>query len=196
MVLGFSSTGFCNISGGPSKIPTTPAHWAVRLVAWQGWMEQRNPEMNKEAGHLMVFQVLFQTGVSPLPMAKPWRTNSPGKGKVPGPVPRQEPTPTVRRGEWSPPWAPRKGEQLRKPGYSGEGSIVIDSVWLWVCDCWLKGVREKKIFLKLQSQFFLPMQFKTTSLIKALPRKKLELNPFHVLEIHSPVCLRRQPWAN
>ena len=26
------------------------------------------------------------------------------------------------------------------------------------------------------------MQFKTTSLLKRLPRKKLEVNPFHVLE--------------
>ena len=39
VVLGFSSTGFCNISGGPSKIPTTPAPWATRLVAWPGWSE-------------------------------------------------------------------------------------------------------------------------------------------------------------
>ena len=39
------------------------------------------------------------------------------------------------------------------------------------------------------------MQFKTTNLLKGLPRKKLEVNPFHVLEIHSPLCLRPQPWV-
>ena len=50
-------------------------------------------------------------------------------------------------------------------------------------------------FCKLQNQFFLHMQLKTTSLLKGLPRKKLEVNPFRVLEIHSPLCLRPQPWA-
>ena len=34
------------------------------------------------------------------------------------------------------------------------------------------------------------MQLKTTSLLKGLPREKLEVNPFHVLEIHCPFCLR------
>ena len=49
-------------------------------------------------------------------------------------------------------------------------------------------------FWKLQNQFFLHMQLKTTSLLKGLPRKKLEVNPFRILEIHSPLCLRPQPW--
>ena len=35
---------------------------------------------------------------------------------------------------------------------------------------------------KLQSQLFLHMQLKNTSLSKGLPREKLEVNPFHVLE--------------
>ena len=39
------------------------------------------------------------------------------------------------------------------------------------------------------------MQLKTTGLLKELPRKKLEVNPFQVLEIHNPLCLRPQPWA-
>ena len=34
------------------------------------------------------------------------------------------------------------------------------------------------------------MQLKTTGLLKDLPRKKLEVNPFHVLEIHSQLCLK------
>ena len=38
------------------------------------------------------------------------------------------------------------------------------------------------------------MQLKTTSLLKVLPREKLEVNPFHVLERHSQLCLRPQPW--
>ena len=40
------------------------------------------------------------------------------------------------------------------------------------------------------------MQVKTGSLLKGLPREKLEVNPFHVLEIHSPLGLRPHPWAN
>ena len=51
-------------------------------------------------------------------------------------------------------------------------------------------------FWKLQNQFFLHMQLKTTSLLKGLPREKLEVNPFHGLGIHSPLSLRPQPWAN
>ena len=38
------------------------------------------------------------------------------------------------------------------------------------------------------------MQLKTTSLLKVLPREKLEVNTFHVPEIHSQLCLRPQPW--
>ena len=38
---------------------------------------------------------------------------------------------------------------------------------------------------KLQNWFFLDMKLKTTRLLKGLPREKLEVNPFHVLEIHS-----------
>ena len=47
-------------------------------------LEQRNPETNKEARHLMVFWVLFRTSVLTLRMAKPQldslegQTNSPG----------------------------------------------------------------------------------------------------------------------
>ena len=65
---------------------------------------------------------------------------------------------------------------------------------------WRKLVKLKKIFSwKLQNKLFLHMQLKTTSLLKRLPREKLEVNPFHVPEIHeihSPLCLRPQPWAN
>ena len=58
---------------------------------------------------------------------------------------------------------------------------------------WLKW---KNFFSrKLQNQFFLHMQLKT-SLLKSLPREKLEVNPFRVPEIHSPLCLRPWPWAN
>ena len=47
-----------------------------------------------------------------------------------------------------------------------------------------------------QTHFFLHMQLKTTSLLKRLPKEKLEVNPFHIPEIHSPLCLRPQPWEN
>ena len=59
-----------------------------------------------------------------------------------------------------------------------------------------KLVKMKFFSWKLQNWFFLHMQLKTTSLLKGLPREKLDINPFHVLEIHSPLCLRPQPWAN
>ena len=49
---------------------------------------------------------------------------------------------------------------------------------------------------KLQNRFLLHMQLQTTSSLKGLPREKLEVNPFHVLEIYGPLCLRPQPWAN
>ena len=56
---------------------------------------------------------------------------------------------------------------------------------------WRKLVKMKFSFpLKLQNPFFLHMHLKPTSLLKALPREKLEVNPFHVLEIHCPFCLR------
>ena len=91
---------------------------------------------------------------------------------------------------------PGRGQQLRKPGDSGEGRHC-DSLWM-IVSVWLLIERSERFFffLKLQSQLFLHMQFKTTSLLKRLPRKKLEVNPFHVLEIHSPLCLRPQPSAN
>ena len=60
-----------------------------------------------------------------------------------------------------------------------------------------KLAKIKKILSwKLQNWFFLHVQLKTTSLLQGLPREKLEVNPFHVLEIHGPLCLRPQPWAN
>ena len=54
----------------------------------------------------------------------------------------------------------------------------------------------RKIFLfgNCETNSFLHMQLKTTSLLKVLPREKLEVNPFHVLERHSQLCLRPQPW--
>ena len=44
--------------------------------------------------------------------------------------------------------------------------------------------------LKLQNPFFLHMHLKTTSLLKVLPREKLEVNPFHILEIQYSFSLR------
>ena len=52
--------------------------------------------------------------------------------------------------------------------------------------------RAREIFLlgNCKTNSFLHMQLKTTSLFKSLPKGKLEVNPFHVHEIHSPLCLR------
>ena len=62
---------------------------------------------------------------------------------------------------------------------------------------WRKLVKVNFFFpWKLKSWLFLHMQLKTTGLFKGLPREKLKVNPFHVLEIHSPLYLRPQPWAN
>ena len=44
--------------------------------------------------------------------------------------------------------------------------------------------------LKLQNPFFLHMHLKPTSLLKGLPREKLEVTPFHVLEIQYSFSLR------
>ena len=61
---------------------------------------------------------------------------------------------------------------------------------------WRKLVKVNFFSLETASRFFLHMQLKTTSLFKDLPREKPKVNPFHVLEIHSPLYLRPQPWAN
>ena len=46
---------------------------------------------------------------------------------------------------------------------------------------WRKLLKLKFFSWKLQNWLFLHMQLKTTSLLKGLPREKLDLNPFHVL---------------
>ena len=56
---------------------------------------------------------------------------------------------------------------------------------------WRKLVKMKFPFpWKLKSWLFLHMHLTTTSLLKVLPRAKLEVRPFRVLEIHCPLCLR------
>ena len=91
---------------------------------------------------------------------------------------------------------PGKEQQLRKPGFLGEGKH-FDSLWMTVSAWLLIEQNERQFsFWKLQNQFFLHMQLITTGLLKDLSRKKLEVNPFHVLEIHSQLCLRSQLWAN
>ena len=59
-----------------------------------------------------------------------------------------------------------------------------------------KSLKDHKLSSMLQNQFFLHMQLKATSLLKRLPKEKLEVNSFYVPEIHSPLCLRPKPWAN
>ena len=61
---------------------------------------------------------------------------------------------------------------------------------------WRKLAKVKIFFFKTAKPVFLHMQLKTTSLTKAMSREKLEVNPFHALEIHSPFYLRPRPWAN
>ena len=152
-------------------------------------------------------------------------TNSPGlatgSGKAPGPVPSQvlpqwvevetdhllgAPRKEHQIGRTGDSWGrealwlitslefPGREQQLRKPGDLEEGRHC-DSHWMWLRDCWLNRERNFS-FYKLQNQLFLHMQLKTTSLLKGLPGEKLEVSPFHVLEIHSLLCLRPQPWAN
>ena len=87
-------------------------------------MERRNPEMNKEARHLMVFWVLFWTSVLTLWTAKPQldslegQTNSPGmateSGKAPGPVPSQVLPQRVEEETDHLLGAPRKGASYRE----------------------------------------------------------------------------------
>ena len=56
---------------------------------------------------------------------------------------------------------------------------------------WRKLVKMKFSFpLKLQNPFLLHMHLKPTSLLKGLPREKLEVTPFHVLEIQYSFSLR------
>ena len=61
---------------------------------------------------------------------------------------------------------------------------------------WRKLVKVKVFFFEPAKPVFLHMQLKTTSLLKGLLKEKFEVNPFYVLEIHSQLCLRPQPWAN
>ena len=54
---------------------------------------------------------------------------------------------------------------------------------------WRKLVKMKFSFpWKLQNPFFVHMHLKPTSLLKGMPREKVEVNPFPVLEIHCPLC--------
>ena len=56
---------------------------------------------------------------------------------------------------------------------------------------WRKLVKMKFSFpLKLQNPFLLHMHLKPTSLLKGLPRERLEVTPFHVLEIQYSFSLR------
>ena len=56
---------------------------------------------------------------------------------------------------------------------------------------WRKLLKMKFSFpWKLQNPFLLHMHLKPTSLLKGLPREKLEVTPFHVLEIHCSFSLR------
>ena len=146
-----------------------------------------------------------------------------GSGKAPGPVPSQVLPQQVQKETDHLLGAPRKAasdrenwelrrrealwlitslelpgreQQLRKPGDSGEGRHC-DSLWMMLSEWVLIEQSERNFsFWKLQNQLFLHMQLKTTSLLRVLSRKKLEVNLFHVLEIHSPLCLRPRPWAN
>ena len=43
---------------------------------------------------------------------------------------------------------------------------------------------------KLQNPFFVHMHLKPTSLLKGLPREKVDVNPFLAVEIHCPLCPR------
>ena len=51
-------------------------------------------------------------------------------------------------------------------------------------------------FYREQPYVGISIPYSKTAFIHSLPRKKLEVNPFHVLEIHSPLCLRPQPWVS
>ena len=53
-----------------------------------------------------------------------------------------------------------------------------------------KLVKMKFFLLETAKPVLFSYTIKTTSLLKALPREKLEVNPFRVAEIHSPLCLR------
>ena len=228
-MLSFSITSFCNISGGPSKIPTRPAPWASRLVGQPGWSEGTLRWTKRRATWWYSgssFGPVFWLSGQPSPNWTHWRDRPTHQEGPQGKVrtwswSSAEPTPTGRRGDWSPPGAPKKGatvketwdsggreaswmitslglpgrqQQLTKPGDSGEGRRC-DSLWMTV-SAWLLIERTERnfSFWKLQNQFCLHMQLKTTRLLKVLPREKLEVNPFHVLEIHSQLCLRPQPW--
>ena len=91
---------------------------------------------------------------------------------------------------------PGRKQQLRTPGDLGEGKYC-DSLWMIVSAWLLTEWSERNFsFWKLQNQFFLHLKLKTTSLLKGFPREKLEVNPLHVLETHSQLCLRPQPLAN
>ena len=199
-MLSFSSTGFCNISRGPSEIPLS------RRTGGSVGLEWRNPKRDEEARHLMVFGFslgpVFWLSGQTSPDWTHWRD---------GPTHQEWPQDQVRPQGQSPVRSypnrykrrlitslelPGRQRQRGRTGNSGEGKHC-DSLWMMLSEWVLIEQSERNFsFWKLQNQFFLHMQLKTTSLLKGLPRKKLEVNPFHVLEIHIQLCLRPQLWAN
>ena len=59
-----------------------------------------------------------------------------------------------------------------------------------------KLVKMNYFFLETTKPVLFAYAIKNYNLLKGLPREKLEVNPFHVLKIHSPLCLGPQPWEN
>ena len=184
-----------------TKIPTMPAPWATRLVARPCWREGTLRWMRRRAiwrYSRSSFGLVFWLSRQLSPNLTHWRD---------GPTHQEWPQDQVRPRGQAPARSypnrqktglssglPGRQQQLRKPGDSGEGRHC-DSLWM-ILSAWLLIEQSKRnfSFWKLQNQFFLHMQLKIANLLKSLHRKKLEVNPFHVLEIHSQLCLRPQPW--
>ena len=154
MVLGFSTTSFCNISGGPSEIPTMPAPWAARLVALPRWRGGAPRQTRRTTWRYSGFS--FGPAIQ---MPGPNWTH-----RRDGPTHQERPQDKVRPqgqslGRNLPQWVeeetdhllglPGREHQIWRPGDLGKGGIVITSECVCRYDCWLKEVNVSSTVLGL-----------------------------------------------
>ena len=152
MVLGFLGTGFCNISGGPSEIPTRLACWAAGLVAQPGCSKGTLRQTGRYATWQysgFSFRLVFRFSGRPSPDWTHWRD---------GPTHQEWPQDQVRPRGQAPARSypnrqktglssglPGRQQQLRKPGDSGEGRHC-DNLWM-IVSAWLLNEWVREIFL-------------------------------------------------
>ena len=131
-MLSFSSTGFCNISGGPSEIPTTLGSCAARLVAQPGWSEGALRQTRRHTTWWYSGSLSDQCSDSPhscTPTGVSRGTDQltrNGHGIRWGP--RAGPQAGTYPNDWSPPWGSQGASDRETWGLRLKGGIMTDTL--------------------------------------------------------------------